>query len=113
MNSLGNRIKYLRENRNITQRELANILNIANSTMSQYESDIRVPSDDIKIKIADYFNVTVDYLLGRPNNTSANPSNDFSNERVKILAREANDLSDVQLDLIRSMIKEFKDRGRK
>lgn len=112
MNSLGNRIRYLRENRNITQRELANILNIANSTMSQYESDIRVPSDDIKIKIADYFHVTVDYLLGCPSNTAQNQTEDFPDEKVKTLAWEANDLSDVQLDLIRSMIKEFKEHNK-
>lgn len=64
MSSFGNRLKTLRENHNLSQKEFANILNIANSTLSQYESDKRVPSDEVKLQIAKYFNVTTDYLLG-------------------------------------------------
>lgn len=62
---IGSRIKILRENRGLTQIELAKVLNIGNSTLSQYESGARVPSDDIKITIANYFDVSLDYLLGR------------------------------------------------
>ena len=40
-------------------------MNIANNTLSMYENDLRVPNDTIKSKIADYFGVTIDYLLGR------------------------------------------------
>lgn len=68
MKSLGSNIRYLRESQNLSQKDLANRLNVGTSTLSQYENNIRVPSDDIKIKIADYFNVTVDYLLGRSSN---------------------------------------------
>ena len=64
-NNLGKRIKFLREQKELSQLELAKILNISNSTLSQYEAGNRVPGDDIKNKIADYFNVSVDYLLGR------------------------------------------------
>lgn len=62
---IGKRIKSLRENANLTQVELAKTLKINNSTLSQYESGVRVPSDDIKITIANYFDVSLDYLLGR------------------------------------------------
>lgn len=72
MSSLGSNIKYLRESKHLNQKELAEKLNIATSTLSQYENNIRVPSDDIKIKIADYFNVTIDYLLGRSSNPKLN-----------------------------------------
>ncbi len=64
---LGDRIKRLREDTGLNQLELAKILNISNTTLSQYESGQRTPSDDIKIVIADYFNVSLDYLLGRIN----------------------------------------------
>lgn len=67
MDTLAKRIKNLREEKGLSQKELANYLNISNSTLSQYESGVRVPSDDIKIKIARYFNVTTDYLLGNSN----------------------------------------------
>ncbi|WP_373845231.1 helix-turn-helix domain-containing protein [Clostridium sp.] len=63
--TLGNRIRNLREEKSISQLELAKILNIGNTTLSQYESDKRIPSDTVKKKIADYFNVSTDYLLGR------------------------------------------------
>lgn len=64
-NELGKKIKLLREEKELSQLELAKILNISNSTLSQYEAGNRVPGDDIKKKIADYFNVSVDFLLGR------------------------------------------------
>ncbi|QNU68775.1 helix-turn-helix transcriptional regulator [Ruminiclostridium herbifermentans] len=62
---LGQRIKKLREDRNLNQLEFSKILNISNTTLSQYEAGNRTPSDEIKEKVADYFNVSVDYLLGR------------------------------------------------
>lgn len=69
-NILGKRIKYLREKQNLTQIELSKLLNIGNTTLSQYESGQRVPSDEIKAKIADFFGVTIDYLLGRTDTPS-------------------------------------------
>lgn len=63
-NILGKRIKNLREEGELSQLELAKLLNINNSTLSQYEAGNRIPSDDIKIKIAKYFNVSLDYLVG-------------------------------------------------
>lgn len=71
-----NRIKELRINNHITQTKLANALNIANNTLSQYENDQRQIPDEIKMKIADYFGVSIDYLLGRQSNTKkTRPSN--------------------------------------
>lgn len=83
MRTLGSRIKGLREQHRLSQKELANILNVNGSTLSQYESDKRVPSDDIKLKIAQYFGVTTDYLLG---NEETNPSNEQeeASEYIKI-----------------------------
>lgn len=65
MNTLGKRIKSLREDKGLNQLELAKILNISNTTLSQYETGQRIPSDEVKIQIAEYFNTTTDYLLGR------------------------------------------------
>ena len=64
-NILGERIKSLREHSELTQIELADMISISPSALAQYESGARNPSDDIKIKIADFFSVSVDYLLGR------------------------------------------------
>ena len=107
---LGNNIKYLREKNNLSQKELANILNIANSTLSQYESGDRVPSDDIKIKIADYFNVSLDYLLGRtsnPNKTLVSIEEEFEDPEIKILARSARSLTPEQLKAVQAVIDSY------
>ena len=62
-----NRLKELRKNKNVTLQKLADYLHIANSAISQYENGHREPSFEIVAKIADYFNVSIDYLLGREN----------------------------------------------
>jgi transcriptional regulator with XRE-family HTH domain len=58
------RIKELRENKTISQTDLAKILNITPQAVSLYEKN-RTPSLDILNKMADYFGVTTDYLIGR------------------------------------------------
>lgn len=63
--NLGDRLKNLRIEKGISQTELAKQFNIARSTLSQYESNQRTPSDEIKIKLSEYFNVSLDYLLGK------------------------------------------------
>lgn len=57
--------KKLREEKNITQKELATYLNVTDRLIRYYETGHRMPPADILGKIADYFNVSVDYLLGR------------------------------------------------
>lgn len=58
------RIKELRENRRLIQAILALELNITQQSLSKYERDITTIKIDILKKIAKYFNVTTDYLLG-------------------------------------------------
>lgn len=67
-----NRIKDIREDKDMTQNELAKKINIARTTLSGYERQIAEPSFETLIKIANVFNVSVDYILCRTNN----PSND-------------------------------------
>ncbi|MHC1749432.1 MAG: helix-turn-helix domain-containing protein [Cellulosilyticaceae bacterium] len=64
-NVLGSRIKELRKQYGFSQLEFAKKLNVSNTTLSMYEAGKRIPSDEIMHKIADCFNVTIDYLLGR------------------------------------------------
>lgn len=58
------RIKQLRENRGLIQELLASELGITQQMLSKYERDITVIKVDILKKLAEYFNVTTDYLLG-------------------------------------------------
>lgn len=62
-----NRIKTLRENAGKQQKELAIDLGVSQPTISDWESGRKVPSAKSTEKLADYFNVSIDYLLGRDN----------------------------------------------
>lgn len=70
---LSERLEQLRKEKGILQGELANILNVAQTTVSGWENGYRKPDDDMLILLANYFDVSVDYLLGRSDNK--NPSN--------------------------------------
>ena len=59
------RIKELRNEQHITQLKMALDLNMSQNTISRYENGEREPGIAELIRIADYFHVSVDYLLGR------------------------------------------------
>lgn len=61
------KLKNLRKSKKITQEELAKIINVERSSIGKYESANTIPSNDTLIKIAEYFNVSTDYLLGKTN----------------------------------------------
>ncbi|WP_432407675.1 helix-turn-helix domain-containing protein [Wukongibacter sp. M2B1] len=61
----GKRLKTLREKLNLTRDELADKINISYSAVSKYETNSRFPDQEMLKKIADYFNVSIDYLLCR------------------------------------------------
>ena len=58
-------LQDLREDRDISRKELATYLNISLSTIGMYEQGRREPNIEMLIKIADYFNVSLDFLVGR------------------------------------------------
>ncbi len=63
----GIRLKELRQEKEITQSELGKILNLSQRSISQYELGIRFPDEIILNLIADFFDVSLDYLFGRTN----------------------------------------------
>lgn len=65
MATLADRIKELRKQHNLTQAELGKILGVGKTTISMYENGNSTPNDEIKLKLSDYFNVSLDYLLGK------------------------------------------------
>lgn len=62
------RLKYLREQRKISQLKLALDLNMNQNSISRYETGVREADYATLIKFADYFNVSIDYLLERTDN---------------------------------------------
>ena len=66
------RLKEIRKSKKISQLKLAIDLNMNQNTISRYETGEREPGINELIKLADYFNVSVDYLLERTNNPKMN-----------------------------------------
>ena len=66
---LGDRIKELRAINKMTQKDLADFLGVTPKAVSFYELNQREPSTDIILKMAQRFNVSTDYLYGRPDVT--------------------------------------------
>ncbi|CAM2998609.1 helix-turn-helix transcriptional regulator [Hathewaya histolytica] len=65
MSTFSERIKKLRKEKGLTQEALAQILFIDKSSISKYEKGKHIPENDLMQRIADYFEVSTDYLLGR------------------------------------------------
>lgn len=66
---LAERLKELRNKNNLTQKQFAAIFNIASGTIAMWETNKRRPDSEMLANIADYFNVSVDYLLGKEKKT--------------------------------------------
>ena len=63
-------LKLLRNERQLSQQELADALGISKSYINMYERGERQPNFEVLETIADYFNVDIDYLLGRTSKTT-------------------------------------------
>jgi transcriptional regulator with XRE-family HTH domain len=61
------RLKELREENNLTQEQLADKISTSKQVLSRYEKNQREPGINIVTKIADFFEVSIDYLAGRKN----------------------------------------------
>ncbi|MCH1965971.1 helix-turn-helix domain-containing protein [Paraclostridium sordellii] len=80
----GERLKSLRKSLNLTQKELEENLNVSGRVVGYYESNDRFTDKDTLIKITDFFEVSVDYLLGRTNSKN--------NTNIDSLKIDENDL---------------------
>lgn len=67
MGTFGERLKQLRNCKHLTQEQLSDKLEISRSALGMYETGKRKPDFELEEKVADFFNVTIDYLRGRTN----------------------------------------------
>lgn len=90
MNEFKDMLKYLRKREGISQAELALRLGITPSAIGNYESGTRKPTYEIEEALADYFNVTIDFLRG-----TDSERRHISNEEYEIILayRESDDVS--------------------
>nr|WP_302887354.1 helix-turn-helix transcriptional regulator [uncultured Romboutsia sp.]DAM61416.1 MAG TPA: Repressor protein CI [Caudoviricetes sp.] len=92
----GKKLKELRLEKKINQSELGEKIGISPSTVGMYERDQRFPDKDILGKIADYFEVSVDYLLGRTDERNLNKEKPKLDPGIKtIAAHRVNPYEDI------------------
>lgn len=95
MATFGERLKQLRNEKGLTLDELKDYLNTTKATLSRYENNKRDPKIDFATKVASYFNVSLDYVLGVTDEKSSKAKhsivktkNDLSRELALKLANE-------------------------
>ena len=93
---INEKLKELRKNFNISQVTLAKELGVSKQCVSNWENDNILPSIDMLIKIAKYFNVSTDYLLGLEPNKTLDVSK-LSNVQIAHLKLLINDLMETNL----------------
>ncbi|MCL1832308.1 MAG: helix-turn-helix domain-containing protein [Oscillospiraceae bacterium] len=72
MFNFGHHLKTLRLEKNLTQKQLAVNVSASESAIQKYELGTRKPTYDTLIALADYFNVSIDFLVGRTDKLSIN-----------------------------------------
>lgn len=82
---LGDKIKALRQKKKLTQKELADDLKISQSTIGMIERNDRGASKELLIKLANYFGITVDYLLS--DEKDINPTSELNNKDQKDISK--------------------------
>ena len=106
-NILGKRIELERTRLGLNQMELAKKLNLSSSaSISQYESGDRVPSDDIKLKMCELFNCSLDYLMGKSDtrNPELNSEDILDLAKVGFTKENYNPPTEKQKEQIRTII---------
>ncbi len=89
--NFGEKLKYLRKSKKLTQTQLGNYLGVAKSVISYYENGDRYPSYDVLVKIAHTFHVTTDYLLDFDRSRTLDVS-DLSEDDISVLETVADAL---------------------
>ena len=65
-------IREIREDRDLRQKDIAKVLNVSQNTYSQYENGIIPLTAETLVKLSDYYNVSIDFLLDRTDKQSVN-----------------------------------------
>lgn len=119
---MGLRIKILRQLKDINQAELGKIVGVGKTTISNYETGYSVPDLDTLIKLAEYFSVTTDYLLGLTDDfisQNKDESQTFGHlsrnekELLEIFSKVTNERDQIKLigrfdEIVEQMIGDFK-----
>ena len=85
MGDFGKKLKELRKEAGLTQKQLADRLWLKKSTVSYYEQSVYYPSPEIMVKLSNIFHVTTDYLLGIEEKKQTIDVTDLTDEDIEFL----------------------------
>lgn len=106
----GDRLKELRSEKHITQHVLADMLNISRYTITKYETNERIPDIDTLIKIADFFDVSLDFLMDRQKSRKEKIALKIANRMYKLNLLSDDDESNAKMiNAVISILKITKD----
>ena len=111
MVQFGDILAELRQDHKMTQKELAKALGVATSSISAYERGPRLPALDILVELANYFDVTVDYLTGQTKwNVSLSRLSEPFAENVSLgeLIQSLSALSPIQRQALSIIVKDMR-----
>ncbi|MBR7110990.1 MAG: helix-turn-helix transcriptional regulator [Clostridia bacterium] len=100
-----NRLKQLRIEKRVTQSDVANYLNVTRQGYANYENEITNPTPAILIRLADYFECSIDYLLGRESDIGSIVINQGLNEKESELLRIYRNQSDEKKNYLLTFAK--------
>lgn len=106
MDTLGSRLKHLREENGFTLEYVATSLNTTKTSIARYEKNDREPKSEMISALADFYNVSTDYLLGRQSDLDIESEDTYS-EDVLEAAELFGELSETQKEVILKLIEEF------
>jgi len=101
---IGQRIRDLRKQKRMSQTELAKSAGVSQTTVTAWETGKAEPSSSAVSKLADIFNVTTDYLLGRPNKQETKKDDVELSDDDVIMTWRGKPLSDEDRELIRRIM---------
>lgn len=104
---MGNRIAELRSNAHMSQFQLAKVLGIGTSTLGMYETNKRKPSPKVLKRIADYFNVSTDYLLERSNNKKGKKGLSLDEAVDSVMSFDGRPVTDHDRQMMKSLWKSY------
>lgn len=106
---IGQTVRNLRKQKRISQTELAKILHVSQQTITAWETGKAEPSSSAVSNLADYFNVTTDYLLGRPEKQTESRQQTISEAIDTAMANDGKELDQHDKDVIKSIIEAYLD----
>ena len=100
------KLKELRKEKKKTQEEIASVLNLSTAAYGRYEVGNREPTLETLIKLADYYSVSLDYLVGRKFNNEFGYLSDDEKTMIKALRTMSNEVREKTKTIIIRMLAE-------